>query len=158
MKLHYPIHTNQPLDSTQSYLYTLLIVWQFLTPFFYGRLSLQFCMHFSSFHAPHTLRTSHPPRFHNLEDIRQRVKITSSSLIGSPHAFRQIVSPRSSLGVTDERINVVGQLFSCCTSLALLLFAHYISLSRDMKTLVTADKRFRRHLHIAFYLTHKKQN
>jgi hypothetical protein len=122
MNFHCPIHTNQPQDPTESHLYTLLIVRQFLTSFFYGRLSLQFCMHFSSSHARQTLGTSHPPRFHNLEGIRSRVQITSSSLIGSPYAFRQIVSPRSSLGVTDEWIPVGGELFSCCTSLALYFF------------------------------------
>jgi len=158
MKLHCPVHTNQPLDLTESHRYTLLIVRQFLTSFFYGRLSLQFCMHFSPSHARHKLGTSHPPPFHNLEVIRSRVQITSSSLIGSPYAFRLVVSPRSSLGVTDEWINVGGQLFSCCTSLALLLFSYYVSLPRDMQTLVATDKHFWRLLHIDFHFTHKKQN
>ena len=127
-----------------------------LTSFFYGSLSLQFCMHFSSSHARHTLGTSHPPRFHNLEGIRSRVQITSSSLIGSLYAFRQIISPRSSLGVTDEWITVGGQLFSCCTSLALLFFSYYVSFSRVMQTLVATDKHFWPPFHIDFHFTHKK--
>jgi hypothetical protein len=100
MKPNCPIHTNKPLDSIESHLYTL----QLLTSFFYGCLSLQFCMHFSSSHVRHTLGTSHPPWFHDLEGIRSRVQITTSSLIGSPVCLPTDRQPTLFLG-SDRRMN-----------------------------------------------------
>jgi hypothetical protein len=107
-KPHYRIHTNQPLDSTESHLYTLLTVRQFLKSFFYGRqicsLSLQLCVQFSSSHSRHTFGPSHPPRFHNLAGIRSRVQITNFFINRFAKCLPKDRQPTLFLG-SDRRMN-----------------------------------------------------
>lgn len=158
-RLHYRIHTHQPLDPPDSHIYALLIMRQFLTSLFYGRhicsLSLQFCTHFSSSHARHTLGPSHSPRFHNLEVIRSRVQITKLFINRFAICLPKDCKPTLFLG-SDRRMNKrrwsTVQMFH---SLALHFYSYYVSLSRDTQTLFANDKYFCHPLNIHFHFTHK---